>query len=1534
VRRTLLTLVHIHVAPVTYNPRPFVQEWDFVAKSRAIRVIRLTTLALLGTVALALVAASFVLQGSRLGRLIEGALPPNRGKMQIGGVTWHLRALVDLVTDAPSPIAVDGLRIVDPDGVVVLDVPHLEARVKLRTLIGGSFSIHDLRAPRALWRFAEMKSGTEIGFLAALAPRNPPPPKPKDAPAGPGSFFEITGAELGDLDAIFDFPGAWGLELRHARARASLIQSTVDPKHPIFGFDAGPVVAEGGGYLRILDDNVLPFDHVTINRVATTQDWPDDIFLDLPSAETGKSRLTGKGFFTGIYGATSTPGIKLHAEFAHAGDALGAVAAGKKIPGLAVAGDEATAALDLTGPFAALGIKGQFRGLDLRYDSYRALGLGFDLGFDGGRGLVDLTRFSFGAPGGGRFDLDAHLDTSKLALGAKLRFTGFHTESYVPPGLRAMAGGRLDGAIDAQADLGKKSARIAHIDLKLERARAAGLPPSVRVQGAAELSPSRVATSGLTVSTAGANATAKGSVDLERKLLGVALEVVAFDLGRILDALGLPPLAHDARIDAQARGPLASPEVTGDAVVHGLGAGGRKVPELRARFGLKDGVAHLDALSGPAFGGNIQARGQLRLPHDQGSTRHGRRGATGAPELDLDFEARDLDAATLAGSQQVAGRLSLSAHAHGPLDALTASLRVPGGTDLTLLGEGYVAGPVDVVLDAGRTVEVRALHVKRKAGGALDVKGRVQLPKNDLDLDVTLDRLPIEGLPGVADAGVPVTGIVSAKLHVAGRPDRPELSGDLALADVVAHGVRLGGGHLTLAPVSMGHDGGPGVAVRGELFDRFHIDAQAALTPRGLAAHAELAFQRLALEALVPELTAFGDGRGVASGHVTVDVEPGKPLALDVLLPELWLSIARAVEGANGETTVERVRIEAARPLHVSVAGDHVVLDEAHFSTDGGDLHAEGRLDAGVVSGVMSGHLDLELLQPFLRGSLQRLAGDLDLELAASGTLAKPDLRGKVAVVHAVEVRPKDFQSDIVVGSGLFTLDSGGVAVQNLAVTVEGSTMRLSGRAGLGPGFIPTDIRADLAGDVSARLLAYVAPDAVSDAQGTAAIRAQLRGTLAKPEVQGRLDLGTIDFRLRDVGREVHVQSGIVEISNGGVVLHDVKVLLDDQGRLTIGASGVRAGRVQFTNLMPFKPGWVDLPLHGERVTYHSPHVFEVDDLTFDLDLKGSVDDGFRLGGEVRLVSGRYLQDFKVQSLVISPRVNESSVRPFYEGNHLLEDLALALNVRTVGEGFVVQNNIAPEILVDISLHVGGTLSAPTLAGDVRPMDGRFNLPGMRGDFILTSGVNNITFVATKSVADGDTPDINIEAQNLVTDASGTDHNVRMRIHGPLREAQIDLSTDDGLDRSQTALLLLTGRTTTEAQRIGTPNPTVGANINTGADVAGQLTRDALDNLMQPYIDDTFRRLTGFNLRLTVGPDGFEGRLRKRIGRYLNFQSDYLAGFQSTSHWNTSLDLWVLDYVSFGTGIEQIRLSPQQGVAETLPLNYNLELRLDYAIRR
>ena len=65
---------------------------------------------------------------------------------------------------------------------------------------------------------------------------------------------------------------------------------------------------------------------------------------------------------------------------------------------------------------------------------------------------------------------------------------------------------------------------------------------------------------------------------------------------------------------------------------------------------------------------------------------------------------------------------------------------------------------------------------------------------------------------------------------------------------------------------------------------------------------------------------------------------------------------------------------------------------------------------------------------------------------------------------------------------------------------------------------------------------------------------------------------------------------------------------------------------------------------------------------------------------------------------------------------------------------------------------------------------------------------------------------------------------------------------------------------------------------------------------MEPYIDDTFYRLTGLNLRLTVGLRRIPGPRAQAHQPPPNFQTDYLQGFQttaagrrrSTSGWRTT----------------------------------------------
>ncbi len=329
----------------------------------------------------------------------------------------------------------------------------------------------------------------------------------------------------------------------------------------------------------------------------------------------------------------------------------------------------------------------------------------------------------------------------------------------------------------------------------------------------------------------------------------------------------------------------------------------------------------------------------------------------------------------ITGREDLTGRVSFDGSAHGPIDAVTAELHVPAGTHVRLLGDAFDIGPIDLGV-AGQTIEIHRLHLARLDGGALDVTGTFSLARRELAVDVSLDRLPLEAvaaLAGVApDLGL--AGRASAKLHVTGTPERPQLAGDVTLAGVVARGVKLGDGHLTLTPTTPTPtptaEGtqkrttkgaargkakpGPaaaaaadvtGVQITGDLFDRFHVDSSVALGATGPTVHGVVDFQRLALEGLAPELGAFGDGRGITTGRVVVDVAPGRPLAVDLLLQELALSIARAVEGADGETTTQRVRVAAAQPVHVAVRGQTVELDEVLLTTDGGNLRARGRLD-------------------------------------------------------------------------------------------------------------------------------------------------------------------------------------------------------------------------------------------------------------------------------------------------------------------------------------------------------------------------------------------------------------------------------------------------------------------------------------------------------------------------------------------------------------------------------------------------------------
>jgi hypothetical protein len=171
-----------------------------------------------------------------------------------------------------------------------------------------------------------------------------------------------------------------------------------------------------------------------------------------------------------------------------------------------------------------------------------------------------------------------------------------------------------------------------------------------------------------------------------------------------------------------------------------------------------------------------------------------------------------------------------------------------------------------------------------------------------------------------------------------------------------------------------------------------------------------------------------------------------------------------------------------------------------------------------------------------------------------------------------------------------------------------------------------------------------------------------------------------------------------------------------------------------------------------------------------------------------------------------------------------------------------------------------------------------------------------------------------------------------MKISGPINQATIDLSTTDGMDRNQTMLLLLSGRTTDDLS--GNSGQIFGMNQQSGLDMLGQVSRDTVSNLVDPYIDDTLQMLTGrkWNLRPAVGSDGFEVKVQARATREFNLDMSYLRGFQNQERYRAQGLAWIHDYLTANVIEDYYTYFLQQGLPAQTNI-FKLELTFDYPIR-
>jgi hypothetical protein len=1002
---------------------------------RAVRIAAVTVAALLGFVAICALLVPLLFRGPRLVWAVHRFMPPTQGEIRLGGGHLGVGSLFALALGRPITVVLDDLTIRDPEGTEVFWAARLRAAVVLQRH-PLQVVIHDLRPGQSRWRLASMRTRPAIGFVAAFflpGRRVPPAPRPTTAPppavpaaprppaaAAPLVQVRIASAHLDGLDATFDFP-EWALELKDIRASGSFWASLPPPPGaPPIGFEVRDIDARAGGGLRILRGvfaNRVPFDRARLDWIGTPNHSPADLLLLVAGAATGRSRLSGRALFAGLFamrGMTVRRGMDIDADWGQAGDALSAAAAARGLRGLRLAGEGARLRTTLRGSYRDVRARFEAAGFDVAYGAARLLDLGLELTLAGPPLQLVLDRLAFRAPGGGRLETRGQLVQAGDAR-LRVRIDQLATTQLLPPYLRPLLGGTADGWLAARGDLARGSFVLEGMDLGLRRERRGPLPHAIQLTtGRAPAQPA------------------------DDRLVG-RIEGLRYQ-GGVLGVRRLDAAAFGARLSGSSTLALA-------------GNAPGKAPRLDASWTVSQ-VDLRRALPGRGLSGAISLAMRARGPLD-----------------DLVAQARFPAGARVTIFDQPYGLpQALSAQIQGDLLLVPRfSLQPPGGGRITVGGRVIFDKEIalDLQVDHHR-LDRLPLAARALPGMAGTLSGNLRL-RSQPQLTVLDGRVEVDASQLSLAALVPsLPGLGRAEAHLAGRfdlqqsPQRPlALQAELdSLA--LAYGCAGPGGQgctrlESVAPVKLRAAAGP--TRRVELLQARLRSEGSDFSISGKLDGAELQAQlagRLSVALLEP---LYRRWPVALSGSVHADLQARGSAAAPRIQGTLRLAEPLAVRGR-------------ARKLELQLSEGTFTVDEGALGAAGLRVVGHGlalRIDGEVKAGPRPDRLDPLRLRidgqvslPELSRSFPELvdqaSGTLQVAARLGGTLDEPRLEGQLdfgtlaARVHAAP----DHAVKVVVQPGR-------VEARANRITIAGLTADLSpgGHLVIGPADRPA--RIDLA---------------------------------------------------------------------------------------------------------------------------------------------------------------------------------------------------------------------------------------------------------------------------------------------------------------------------------------------------------------------------------------------------------------------------------------------------------------------------------------
>ncbi len=1464
-----------------------------------------------------------VLNDEALGRLISGKVNKlERGNFQLRYVHYPFwSGLASILFNTPVHVEADDFTLHDPDGNLVLKVPHVEADARLQTLVislakfGATQKFHlnlhvehahvpDAMAVVAPLRSSLEKPKQEMNVLSAMSPKVITPPVP-------GGDFRVQVDDL-TIDHVFFGLGffnqagqvAWSGKILDAQAQARLLyQANAElesPVGPYLFFKVMPLKSNQGELN--LGAFHFPLEAIEAIEFGPNGDRREDLIFKAKAKSLGADARV-EGVLAGAYGGA--PSVKMKLDFER-GQKLAALLPDPLGGWL---GGEPRGTLYFAGPLTHIVIDGTVENAVAKLAELHLTQLESKLHLDAGLLTLDPKARMAGGRASGRVvvELDA---PAWWRAHVNLRGVNPAEVPLLPKNLQAQLAGKLDMRAKLGSSLDHPEPVAIEIEeSSLEREHAGQLPRVLKIAGKIDYAPAKLLLKDLALDGDGVKVGANGTVNPKSQAIAGKLSVDSARGAAYLQRLGLPAgvKVGEAHLAGSIGGTLSRPEIDAKLRAADVSVHDRNLETAQADLELRGGTVKVSELHGAGLGGSVDGEAAIELYDEHGDLGHLLR----EPHLVAHLSARGADVGALAGWRDLDGRAEASFDVDGPLadPRGRAELRVP---KLSVRGDPYVDGHLQVDLGHGHAT-IRALNLTRKAGGRVTGAGDVDWKNGRVDLRVAPTDFPIPAIPGVEKSPVALDGTFSGAFKLLGDWAAPQLDGLLSMVGFKFRDTLFGDGHLRALP------GGDATRIQGKFFgDKVQVDGYLTMVPK-LTFVASIKFTDIALEKILPEMRKLAEVRGIASGEVRISLDAVQGLTFASLrMGKLELTLSATDEDGRPRHLVVRNQDDVL----VQSDGQSLRVDRAKLTSPIGNFDMHGVVAQKDCDVQLKGEIGMELLEYFFRSAFDHTHGDARVDLSIKGNLDRPDLNGSITLLKAARLEPHGLEKFFTVPSGRVDFTPNSIALKNFQVAMDGAVAQASGFVELDH-WVPGQIAADVSGELSPLFLQWLAKEQVAEASGRLAINMHVGGRWTRPEWSGAATVKGIHAQLRNFPQEIALTSGEIRFVNYDIVLSAIAGKLDDhpisaQGTVKLGEGPSLRG--------------LDLALAGAEINYSVADLFAVT-MSPRLTLSTLKNDPSRLklSGRIEINEGRYSQNWgDLHDLVIRPRVVEKST-PFWQGSPRLE--TMELDIQAVSNNSLLFKNDILDLNAEASLNITGTLSEPRFNGNVRILEGgQVRIPGARCDF--TSKSSELHFDPDRRLPD-ETPEFNLSAEGTLTDSNDAQHNLLLTVSGVLAHPLLRLTApQENWEPQEAFIALFSGKTPNQIrQQMNNTSSSGSTSFGTpsSGSIGDNLTKTITGLGLGNVISDPIRKLFGFDqTTLEFSTGSVDLRVCKRINRNVKTCGYGEIGFAGASRGSGTLELRVSDWISGLLKAEYV--SPNVNSLEDVNSRVKLELKFQFPL--